>query len=65
MSSIISLLSPTQDLQFTRQGKFGYDDFIKQGNEIKENCSNDLFPKYEARLNTSKTNPKNVLMKLC
>ena len=65
MSSIISLLSPTQDLQFTRQGKFGYDDFEKQVNEIKENYSNDLFPKYEARVNTSKTNPKNVLMKLC
>ena len=65
MSSIISLLSPTQDLQFTRQGKFGYDDFEKQVNEIMENYSNDLFPKYEARVNTSKTNPKNVLMKLC
>ena len=65
MSSIISLLSPTQDLQFTTQGKFEYNDFEKQVKEIKENCSNDLFPKYEARLNTSKTNPKNVLMKLC
>ncbi|MBK7467583.1 MAG: hypothetical protein IPJ43_12685 [Saprospiraceae bacterium] len=63
MTSIISLLSPTQDLQFTRQGKFEYNDFEKQIKEIKENCSYDLFPKYEARLNTSKTNPKNELMK--
>ncbi|MBK8735754.1 MAG: hypothetical protein IPL98_07585 [Saprospiraceae bacterium] len=36
MTSIISLLSPTQDLQFTRQGKFGYDDFIKQEMRLRK-----------------------------
>jgi hypothetical protein len=61
MSSIISLLTPTQDLQFTTQGKFEYNDFEKQVKEIKENCSYDSFLKYEARLNTSKTNPKKCI----
>ena len=65
MPSTKAQVSPTQGPPCPADGKFEYDDFEKQVKEIKENCSNDLFPKYEARLNTSKTNPKNVLMKLC
>lgn len=65
MLRIKAQISPIQGQPCPADGKFEYDDFEKQVKEIKENCSYDLLPKYEARLNTSKTNPKNVLMKLC
>ncbi len=55
MPSIKAQVSPIPPCP--EDGKFEYDDFEKQVKEIKENCSYDLLPKYEARVNLCKTNP--------
>ncbi len=57
MSRIKAQISPIQGQPCPADGKFEYDAFEKMVKEIKENCSNDLLPKYEARVNLCKTNP--------